>query len=443
MMVSGSYILAALSMYAAGLYLIYRLRPYLTSSSMLLGLLLLIHGPAYLVYMLARGSQSSIYTRIEMSPNFEGVVIALNVSMALMFLGVMTGFEIVNLSMRSRACKLQSKIAAWNLQKIDGAILGYRFLWMVVLGLIVFMLWSAVADKQISAILGYVAVSGDEFAKIAYRQQYGGSSSYIYRIVVGFVAPMLIIWGALGAWRVRSCLLAAVTAVLFALTVLGKLATLSKAPIALFLLQILLAFYLVHRNSINKRAILIATIVGIAIFYPVIRLAIPNADAWDALSFFYYRTFDVSNEAVLEFFGAFPGKIGHLWGANIRLLATVLGMDYQPSFEVVSRLWRGSGGSTTTALFIADAWADFSYFGVFGFSVLLGSICRISDVLFVAEGKTVISVVILSAMFLGIYNALISALPTAALSGGLVLPAVFAFAAMRVDQITRSRSAPA
>jgi hypothetical protein len=50
------------------------------------------------------------------------------------------------------------------------------------------------------------------------------------------------------------------------------------------------------------------------------------------------------------------------------------------------------------------------------------------------------SVVILAAMFLGIYNALISALPTAALSGGLVLPILFALAAMRGDQMTRSRS---
>lgn len=439
MIVSGSYILAALSMYVAGLYLIYRLRLYLTSSSMLLGLLLLIHGPAYLVYMLARGSQSPIFIRIEMLPNFEDIVTALNVSIGLMFIGVMIGFEIVNLSMRSRSRQLQIKIAAWNSQRIGDSVLGIRFLWIAMLGCLAFMLWSAVANNQIAAILGYIAVSGDEFAKIAYRQQYGGSSSYAYRVVVGFIAPMLIIWGALGAWTMRSWLLAVVTAALFTLTVLGKFATLSKAPIALFFLQILLALYLIFRNSINKRAILFASIIGVAIFYPVIRLAIPNADAWDALSFFYYRTFDISNEAVLEFFGAFPGKIAHLWGANIRLLAVVLGLDYQPSFEIVSRLWRGSAGSTTTALFIADAWADFSYFGVFGFSVLLGGICRLTDVVFVAEGKTVMSIVILAAMFLGIYNVLISALPTAALSGGLILPGVLAFAAMKGDEIVRSR----
>lgn len=55
MIVSVSYVVAALSMYSAALYLIYRLRLHLTTSSFLLVFLLIVHGPAYLVYMLSRG----------------------------------------------------------------------------------------------------------------------------------------------------------------------------------------------------------------------------------------------------------------------------------------------------------------------------------------------------------------------------------------------------
>jgi len=54
MIISASYMIAALAIYAAGLYAIYRLRLYLTASSMLLGFLLFVYGPAYLVYMLLR-----------------------------------------------------------------------------------------------------------------------------------------------------------------------------------------------------------------------------------------------------------------------------------------------------------------------------------------------------------------------------------------------------
>ena len=54
MIVSISYVAAALAIYCAGLYLIYRLGLYFTASSMLLGFLLLVYGPAYLAYMLFR-----------------------------------------------------------------------------------------------------------------------------------------------------------------------------------------------------------------------------------------------------------------------------------------------------------------------------------------------------------------------------------------------------
>ena len=38
--------------------------------------------------------------------------------------------------------------------------------------------------------------AGNEVAKTAYRQQYGGSNAYFYNIVVASIAPMLIVWGA-------------------------------------------------------------------------------------------------------------------------------------------------------------------------------------------------------------------------------------------------------
>ena len=56
----------------------------------------------------------------------------------------------------------------------------------------------------------------------------------------------------------------------------GQSETLSKAPLALFLLQLLLVAYLVFRNSINWHVVLGSVIVTLIIFYPIIRLAIPE-----------------------------------------------------------------------------------------------------------------------------------------------------------------------
>ena len=95
MIVSASYVIAALAIYGAGLYLIYRLGLYLTSSSILLGFLLLVYGPAYLSYMLFRttdlGGRSAYFEFF----NFDDIVVSLNLSIAIMFVCVIAGIEFV------------------------------------------------------------------------------------------------------------------------------------------------------------------------------------------------------------------------------------------------------------------------------------------------------------------------------------------------------------
>jgi len=244
----------------------------------------------------------------------------------------------------------------------------------------------------------------------------------------------------LSGWIQRWWPLLAVATLLAVITVLGKVETLSKAPIALFLLQLMLVAYLVLRNNINWRVVLGSVIVTLIIFYPIIRLAVPEVDQIEALSFFYYRAFDVSNQALLEYFAAFPERIPHMWGANIRPVAAIWGLQYTPSFDVVSRLWRFSGGSTTTAMFIADAWADFSYVGVIGFSIAVGMICRAIDVVLLVRGKTVTAVAVLAAAFVGIYNLMITALPTSMLSGGLILPPLLVVGLVEGQKLLRAKT---
>ncbi|MDR6304578.1 hypothetical protein GGQ85_002288 [Nitrobacter vulgaris] len=437
MILSASYILAALAIYGAALYLIYRLQLYLTASSMLLGFLLLIHGPAYLAYMLFHGPQSVIYRRIAQSLRFNDIVMSLNLSIALLFAGIIAGIELVDHLAPSYANALQRGVVGWNDQPLAGGSAKSWPLFIVILALCLFMAWVSATEKHIAALVGYLSVAGSEVDKIAYRQQYGGSHVYLYRVVINSIAPMLIVWGALSGWTRRWWPLLAATSFLLALTLLGKLETLSKAPIALFLIQLFLVSYLIFRNSITWRVSLASLLVALIIFYPVIRLAIPESDGLGALRFFYYRAFDISNEALLEFFGAFPERISHTWGANIRTLAMIWGLDYTPAFDLVSRVWRGTGGSTTTAMFIADAWADFSYLGVFGFSIVAGVICRAIDLILLTRGKTILAISVLAATFLGIYNLMISALPTAVLSGGLViapLMAIFVSLTLRMAQ---------
>src|SRR5882724_3531997 len=439
MIVSASYVIAALAIYGAGLYLIYRLDLYFTASTILLGFLLLVYGPAYLAYMLFRLPISVVDLRISNSANFHGTVVSLNLSIAIMFVFVIVGIELVDRMLPRSAQALRQAISGWNLQPLSEGNAKPWPLLFVILAMGLFMAWISVKEHHLAVVEGFLSAPDDQLAKTAYRQKYGGSNVYFYNIVIASIAPMLVVWGALSGWTRRWWPLLAVTAFLLALTMLGKLETLSKAPFALFLIQILLVLYLAFRNSINWRVALVGVIVTLIIFYPIIHLALPEVDEMEVLNLFYYRAFDISNQALLEYFGAFPERIPHMWGANIRPLATLLGHEYAPSFDVVSRVWRFTGGSTTTAMFIADAWADFSYFGVIGFSIVVGVICRAIDILLLVRGKTVTAVAVLAAAFIGIYNLMISALPTSMLSGGLILPLLFVIAILASQRLLTRR----
>ena len=96
MIVPASYVIAALAIYGAGLYLVYRLELRLTASSVLLGFLLLVHGPAYLAYMLFRRPISVVDFRISNSLNFDDVAVSLNLSIAIMYVCVIAGIEFVD-----------------------------------------------------------------------------------------------------------------------------------------------------------------------------------------------------------------------------------------------------------------------------------------------------------------------------------------------------------
>ncbi|MDF0583804.1 hypothetical protein [Bradyrhizobium yuanmingense] len=439
MIVSATYVVAALSMYSAALYLFYRLRLYLATSSFLLAFLLLVHGPAYLVYMLFRGSGSIIYERIAREANFESVVVSLNVAIALMFLCIIVGIEAVDRSMPARAKQLCLSLSAWKDQSLES---GRRQPWLLLAIITLaaaFMADVSLKEHHLAVIEGYLAVAGDEFEKIAYRQQFGGSQSYSYRVLLASIAPMLIVWGGFSAWIQRWWPLFIATVVLVALTLLGKLETLSKAPAALFIIQLLLVAYLARRNDVTWRVAFAGFVIASVVFYPIIRVAVPQTQGFDAFSFLYYRIFDNSNEAVLEFFATFPHRMPHTWGANIRPLAFLLGKEYAPSYFEVLRLWHGAGGSSVTGMFIADAWVDFSYFGVILLSILAGAVCRTIDIVFLARGKTAISLAVLGSAFIGVYNLTISALPAAFFSGGLVTAPLIAVLILKLQKFLEVR----
>jgi len=442
-MLSLSYATAAAAMLAAASYLFFRVRLFVTTTTMLVGSLLLIYGPAYLSFMLSSGEPGALINRlygISGNPHpifaiikakisdFDAVVTAMNFSVALMFVGIIVGIELVDRLMPRRIFALRAALTNWNSQALRDDVGGRRLLLIVILALAAFLLFVSVTEHHIATIRSFFSLprEDDNATRNLFRLQYASSPNYSYRLVLGAVAPMFIIWGLLSGWLSRSWPLLLAAALLWIATLIGKIDILSKAPPALFLIQLLLAGLLIFTNRITWLGALVGSCVVALALYAVTRLIMSFPEGTAVLQIVYSRVFEAENQSLLENFATFPFVHPHMGGANIRPLAMLMGVPFIPGYSIVAHTWYGTFAVTSPSLFIADAWADFSYPGVFAFSVLAGAVCRSIDATFLVHGKTVVSVAVLGAASIGVFTLLITALNTAFTSGGLVLAPVLA-----------------
>src|SRR3954447_10971591 len=307
MMLVASYVLIAFAICGAIIFLCSRLRFFLTASTMLVVSLLLIYGPAYISFMLSSGEKSMVIQRLSgsmggksvifsiiqaASPDFNAIIIAMNFSLALMFVGVIAGISIVDRLLPKRIAAMQVSLAGWNSQPLKDDVGGSRVLVVAITVLTLFMAWVSVRENHLGVVKGFLSITDDEAARVIYRLNRGGSHSYLYRIVLGAVAPMLVVWGMISGWINRSWLLLLAAGLLFGAVIIGKADTLSKAPPAFFLVQMIVAGLLVFRNRVNWRGGIAVLFAIILVFYLTIKLTVLAYDSFGALGFLYYRVFE-------------------------------------------------------------------------------------------------------------------------------------------------------
>ncbi|WP_454629460.1 hypothetical protein [Bradyrhizobium cenepequi] len=445
MMLFTSYLIAAAAMIAAALYLILRLRLFVTTTTMLVGSLLFIYGPAALSFTLSSGQFgflirpllgnvrvfSSMFPLIkEKIGDLDPVIISLNFSLALMYVGAIVGIELVGRLLSTRATLTDAAVAKWSDEPVRDEQYGHLVLLIAISVLFLFMLFVSVREHHLGTIQHFYSIQGDNAARDAYRAHFADSPSYFYRVLLSAVAPMLVIWGFLaGALRRRWPLVLA-AALLFLVAIIGKIELLSKAPPALFLIQIALAGMLTFTNRISWRAAVAGAFVVSLLIYAMTRLIVILPEGASFIEAVYSRVFEMENETLVENFAVFPALHPFMWGANIRPVAILMGVPYVPSYGLVGYIWHNTHSITSPTLFIADAWADFSYVGVFVYSVIAGAICRGIDLTFLARGKSVFAIAVLSATFPGLFTLLTTALNSALFSGGLLLAPILAVVLM-------------
>jgi hypothetical protein len=445
-MLSLSYVAAAAAMLAALLYLFLRLRPFITTTTMLVVSLLLIYGPTFLSFTLSSGETAFLINRLsgtatgslhpipifgiikDRVSDLDAVIIAMNFSIALMYISIIAGIEAVDRLFPRRVAAMRSAVTNWNAKPLYDDSGDHRLLLAVILALAAVMLFFSIREHHLATIWNFFSIPGGDnnAARNLYRLHFAASPTYVYRLILGAVAPMLVIWGLLAAWSNRSWWLLLAAFLLFIATMIGKLDTLSKAPPAFFLVQLMVAGLLTFSNRISWRNALGGAALIVLVLYAVTRLVMVFPEGTAVLRVVYSRVFEAENQSLLENFATYPFVQPHMWGADIRPIAILMGLKYLPGYSIVAHTWYGSYDVTSPSLFIADAWADFSYAGVIVFSLMAGAVCRSIDAIFLVRGKTVVAVAVLGATFMGVFTLLVTALNTALLSGGLLLAPILA-----------------
>lgn len=413
----------AMAVTLAGAFYIWRVGINLTLSSVFLGLMLALHGPMYLYYTRIWGPETKFFETIMSAAPYTDAIAALDLSLAISFVCIIIGIAAADFAFGINHQQMHAALDSWRTQPVRIARgVAQRLKIISTIGLFVILAF-IVVENNISKIIVYFISDASEVAKIAMRRESGGSRFYLFNLLVSNVFPFSA-FCCFVAIRQRSMKLQAIAWAFIVAVMVAKASTLSKAPLAIFLLQLIVVEHL--RKSLDLPLGMAIRFISfcVLLFGAMVLIAIRELHGIsDVLDFLFYRVFMVANESLLEYYTAIPSVLPYSWGSKFSWLVGLLtSQSSQPTYLLVGAVHRGVEGSTSTAVFIADAWADFSWMGVVLFSLFAGFFVRLLDIeLIMKRGKTVATIAGLALGHYGIFVMLSTALQTALMTGGLVL----------------------
>ena len=396
----------------------------LSLTSVLLGLMILFHGPAYLYYTRVYGPETDFFDVIVSSAKGHEILPTLDIALALTFVFVCLGILFVDFALQLSQRRWRQALRLWAGSRVTARPREVKRISLASTVLVVgLMLPFVVIDGQIPKVLNYFTSDLGEFEKIALRREGGGSSFYLYNLLLSNVLPFAA-FCMLGLLFAKAKISRAQAIGFIAIVAFGKAATLSKAPLAVFALQCAIVWLMLHRLTLSWKTTAGISMLATSLFIVMSWVANPTGDELLlVLEFLFYRVFMIVNEGLLEYFAAIPYVIDHSWGTQSSWIAALFQSEPSlPTYWLVGAVHRGALGSTTTVMFMGDGWADFAWVGVVLTAFLVGALIRWIDIqLVVLRGKTVASVGGLALGHYGLFIAFSTSFQTALITGGLAL----------------------
>lgn len=272
------------------------------------------------------------------------------------------------------------------------------------------MLTSSLSEELVSALRAETADLGWSWSLI----------NYITAALARFIAFILI-----GLYIInRDKLTLFVAIAYFSLVSLCLLANLSKSSFLVFFTQVLILIFLLKNIKLNL-------VKGLSILFVVLPLIIfiylnytTAKDAGTALDLISFRIFGEPNRVLNMYPENWPLQKPHTYGMNIRLIHNLFSSKEYVSASAY--LGGNRKGISFNAIFIADAWVDFSYFGVALFSFLIGTYLSYLDYMCFRK-KNIMNIALIASAIIGTFTLINSGMITALIGFGLLTMPILHF----------------
>jgi hypothetical protein len=263
--------------------------------------------------------------------------------------------------------------------------------------------------------------------------------TYLCRHGLGpFLALFMIVRARRNPEPTRFVLALGMTALIAA----ARLSSLAKSDAVYFLGQAILVWMLAGPAPVrllSRQALVAIMVLFVALVGIYMRFTTADGTSM-ALWLIWCRITDIPNLCLARYFEYFPELYDHTWGMNIRLLHGLFswGDVYVPAHSLID-----DNGSNANAIYVADAWVDFSWAGVDVASLLVGWTIGLLDRLVFVRRDTV-NVALLVALLAPVHSLMSMSLVTCFGGFGLLTLPLFArFLRLEMDaRTTGDRVAP-
>jgi hypothetical protein len=401
----------------------------ISTTSLLFGGLLLIHGLPLLSYLYVSGPDSEIYEAALASQDRNSILDTLQFAVALMFVCITLGSYVASNLFPGWAREFRKLGRGRRHAPIEHVYVGTPAMAVFFVLVILALAAVAVIESQPAKIVNYYSSPLSMFEQGVLRANTGGSAFYLYNLFVASLGTFVTMV-AFTSWKFERGrhFVGLIAATLIALLWMAKVASLMKSPPVMFLLQFLALYMIMTGKTLSARTVFTGLAATIALSALVVKLTFAEFDASTVFGFLYYRLLEIPNEVLLEYFAAIPNILPYEWGSGLfGFLKDQGGEQGIQTYFAVAALTRGNIESSSNAMFIADAWAQFSWMGVALMSFLAGGIARSIDLYAFGRGFTDESAVIVASCAYGVLTLLATSLPTAIITGGLGLIPLLSF----------------